>query len=428
MPDFPYLATVIVPIYNAERFLDSCIDSLIRQTMDFAKIEVLLINDGSVDSSEEICKKYAKKYKNIRFISKQNEGLSKTRNRGLAEAKGKYIFYLDSDDSFRNDTIESVTSFFETVYDTVDLVTYRITPYYNGRPKLVHYRYKTLIKTGVYDLTDPKNAFITQTNINICVKNKREKNILFDTTKDFKHEDEKYCCDVLKAKMKIGFCADGEYIYNRNNEQSIVSSSFSPDIIFDSSMDFYEGLFAEFSYKVPQYFQGIVFNDLRWKFKEYILMPTKGSDAYLRQAQRRIDNLLQRIDADIIVNHPTITKEHLYYWLYRKPNCHPTAFTFRDKICIVADGRVLDTFDSFQAKTEDNVIVVKSPIFAFLNSSQVKTVVTDGEKKNELCMQSCNSENIPAYAKFSLPDGLNGNKTAYLSVNGQHYKIKLFKS
>ena len=141
MCDFPFIATVIVPIYNSEKFLDKCISSLINQSADFSKIEVLLINDGSTDSSESICRKYSDKYENIKLISKENEGLSITRNRGLSLAKGKYIFFLDSDDTLREDTIDSVVNFFETVYDKVDLVTYRITQYYNGKPKLVHYRY-----------------------------------------------------------------------------------------------------------------------------------------------------------------------------------------------------------------------------------------------------------------------------------------------
>ena len=308
MADFPFVATVIVPVYNVEKYLDSCMQSLIEQTIDFSLLEILLIDDGSKDSSAEICRGYSKKYPNVRFFTKENEGLSKTRNFGLKRATGKYIFYLDSDDTLAPETIKSVTDYFDTVYDTVDMVTYRITQYFKGQPSVYHFRYRTLRRTGVYDLNDIKNAFITQTNINICVKNEGEKNILFDESPNFRHEDEKYCCDILMRKMKIGFCGSGEYRYNRNNTESIVSTLFSPYYIFETSMEFYENLFNSFSGRVPPYFQGIVFNDLRWKLKEDKLLPYHYSPNEFEKAQERIDNLLRRVDADTIILHPSVNE------------------------------------------------------------------------------------------------------------------------
>lgn len=153
MPE--YKATVLVPVYNVEKFLRGCLQSLTEQTIGFENIEVVLVNDGSTDNSEAICREFADKYDNVFLYSKENEGLSKTRNYGLARSHGKYIFFLDSDDKLRADTVKSVTDFFDTVYDEVDLVTYRIIQYYSEKPVIVHYRYRTLTKTGVYDLTDP---------------------------------------------------------------------------------------------------------------------------------------------------------------------------------------------------------------------------------------------------------------------------------
>ena len=130
------------------------------------------------DSSEKICKGFADKYENVVLYSEENEGLSKTRNYALMRANGKYIFFLDSDDRLRPDTVKSVTDFFDTVYDEVDLVTYKIIQYFNGVPVITHYRYRTLLKTGVYDLLDPENRFITQTNVNICIKNRGADNFI----------------------------------------------------------------------------------------------------------------------------------------------------------------------------------------------------------------------------------------------------------
>lgn len=370
MPE--YKATVIVPVYNVERFLRGCLKSLTEQTIGFENIEVVLVNDGSTDNSEAVCREFADKYDNVFLYSKENEGLSKTRNYGLARSHGKYIFFLDSDDKLRADTVKSVTDFFDTVYDEVDLVTYRIIQYYGEKPVIVHYRYRTLTKTGVYDLTDPDNRFITQTNINICIKNRGEDNLLFDTTPNFRHEDEKYCCDILREKMKIGFCSDGEYIYNRDNVDSIVSTKFSPENIFDTSMTFYEMLFDSFGRFVPTYYQGIVFNDLRWKLKDGKLLPLHLSGEDWEKANLRIDRLLARIEEDTIVLHPSVSENRLFYWLLRRPNSHPTVVCTDKGISIVSDGRKLYETKKIRIAVKDSKARLVSPVFFFLKKDNVR--------------------------------------------------------
>lgn len=138
MSDFPFRATILIPVYNVEKYLDGCINSLKEQTEPFGNMEILLINDGSRDSSADICRRWTDEYENIHFYSKENEGLSKTRNFGLRHAQGKYIFFLDSDDTLAPDTVKSVVDYFDTVYNEVDLVTYRITQYFKNAPPVYH--------------------------------------------------------------------------------------------------------------------------------------------------------------------------------------------------------------------------------------------------------------------------------------------------
>ena len=95
--------SVIVPVYNVEQYLEECVDSLIGQTLE--EIEILLIDDGSTDSSGEICDRYAKEYENIRVIHKENEGQGKARNVGLLYVQGKYVYYMDSDDLLEKDSL-----------------------------------------------------------------------------------------------------------------------------------------------------------------------------------------------------------------------------------------------------------------------------------------------------------------------------------
>lgn len=90
------IITVMVPVYNVEKYLDKCITSILNQS--YKNIDVLLINDGSTDRSGEICDKYAELDKRVRVIHKANEGVSKTRNQGIECANGKYLVFVDSDD------------------------------------------------------------------------------------------------------------------------------------------------------------------------------------------------------------------------------------------------------------------------------------------------------------------------------------------
>lgn len=100
------LISVIVPIYNTEKYLRKCIESILSQS--YKNIELLLINDGSPDSSAEICREYLDKDKRCYYFEKENGGLSDARNYGIERAKGEYITFVDSDDFFLEEAIEKL--------------------------------------------------------------------------------------------------------------------------------------------------------------------------------------------------------------------------------------------------------------------------------------------------------------------------------
>ena len=97
--------SIVVPIYNAEKYLDRLINSVLDQNLD--SFELILINDGSKDNSLDVMKKYSKN-KNIKIIDKPNSGVSSTRNLGIKTAKGKYITFIDSDDYYRENSLNKV--------------------------------------------------------------------------------------------------------------------------------------------------------------------------------------------------------------------------------------------------------------------------------------------------------------------------------
>lgn len=100
------LVSVIVPVYNGGTELNRCIDSILNQT--YQKIELILIDDGSTDSSLEICREYAAKDNRIRVLHQKNSGVAVARNRGLKEAKGEYVSFVDASDYVEPDYIEKL--------------------------------------------------------------------------------------------------------------------------------------------------------------------------------------------------------------------------------------------------------------------------------------------------------------------------------
>ena len=98
--------SIIVPVYNCEKYLKKCIESIINQT--YKDLELILIDDGSKDKSYDISLEYKKKYKNIIVLKQNNKGSGSARNYGIEKATGKYLMFCDSDDFFCKNTVESI--------------------------------------------------------------------------------------------------------------------------------------------------------------------------------------------------------------------------------------------------------------------------------------------------------------------------------
>ncbi len=121
--------SVIIPVYNVERYLKECIDSVLKQ--DYLNYEVILVDDGSTDSSGTICDLYAEKYKKVKVIHKKNGGLSDARNAGLSMAQGEYIIFVDSDDWIELDALNNFDKCLEnTEIAKPDIVITRMTENY----------------------------------------------------------------------------------------------------------------------------------------------------------------------------------------------------------------------------------------------------------------------------------------------------------
>lgn len=144
--------SVVVPIYNAEKYLRQCLDSIVNQTLK--DIEIILINDGSTDGCEDICKEYLSDER-VSYYYKENEGLAAARADGLSYAQGEYIGFVDSDDWLELDTYEKMYS--ASQINNADIVFCNCVQNENG-----HY-FSPEMRSGTYDREQIKQEILPKT-------------------------------------------------------------------------------------------------------------------------------------------------------------------------------------------------------------------------------------------------------------------------
>ncbi len=187
--------SIIVPIYNAEKYLRKCIDSLVNQTKK--ELEIILVNDGSTDSTEQIIESY--KDERIKNYKNKNQGIGKTRNFGIEKATGKYLMFLDSDDFLEKDACEVLYN--KAEINKLDIVIcdfYKI--YDNGNIEEEHQpSFKnTSLKDNPNILSENLAPWAKIYKRDLIVKN----NIKF--IENLKYEDAPFVLEALDKAKKIG--------------------------------------------------------------------------------------------------------------------------------------------------------------------------------------------------------------------------------
>lgn len=230
--------SVIVPVYNVEKYLSQRLDSIIHQT--YKNLEIILVDDGSTDSSGLICDNYSQKDKRIKIIHKCQGGLSDARNAGLKIATGEYISFIDSDD-FIDKNMYSILINNTQKYNS-DIVWFNYYNYYSKK----HFINSSIIKNNdLYDLSSSdkikfaKNLFY-QYKMDAHVWAKLYKRSIFNNIK-FPYgklfEDIFVLLPILSNAKIISTIPDCLYFY-RNRSESIVNQYFKQNII--KNIDFIE--------------------------------------------------------------------------------------------------------------------------------------------------------------------------------------------
>ena len=197
-----YKVSVIIPVYGVEKYIGKCLDSLVNQTLK--DIEIIVVNDGTKDNSQKIIDKYAKKYKNIKALIKENGGQGSARNYGLEHATGEYIGYVDGDDYVEYDMYEKLyNKAKENDLDVVICGNYNVSEDYKN-------------KTTDLEFTKFDDNFINALLGKKAVWNKiYKRNIIGKTTFRSKvwYEDFDFSIKVLTNAKKIDYVNEPLYDY-----------------------------------------------------------------------------------------------------------------------------------------------------------------------------------------------------------------------
>lgn len=244
--------SIIVPIYNSEKFIADCIESLINQT--YQNIEIILINDGSSDNSYEICKKYQSIDSRIRLVSQVNSGVSKARNKGIEVATGHYIMFVDSDDYADKQLCELLISRNKDSYKDMVFCSYLYINAKSGEMiKLPKYDRENNI-SSVLDLAGENfNFFYLNLYFNspVCKLYRYElvKNVIFNSELSL-GEDLLFNLDFLEKCEKISFVNEALYFYRIGGGNSLSSKNYKNRLemvktVFDRSQISFRKLFKE---------------------------------------------------------------------------------------------------------------------------------------------------------------------------------------
>ena len=270
--------SVVVPVYNVEKYIDKCLDSLVKQEID--DYEIIVVNDGTKDNSQEIIDKYVSKYPSIvKSFIKENGGLSDARNFGIARANGEYITFLDSDDYIEPNTYKNMLDI--AYKDNLDLVVSDLEYYWDsnnlGSNQGSNPNIKKLIKEGINRVSDDdfKNLFLSP----LFSWNKIYKKELFDRL-DCKYpvglwyEDIPVTLKFFSSIDKVGYYNHVSYHYLQRST-SILGSSYN-DKMYDIFVIF-EGVIKDFK---DRNVYDKYYDELEYLFIEHFLV--YGAFRFLR--------------------------------------------------------------------------------------------------------------------------------------------------
>lgn len=317
------LISIIIPVYNVEKYLEKCVDSIINQT--YKNIEIILVDDGSKDNSGKLCDSIKEKDDRIKVIHKQNGGLSDARNAGLKIAKGKYIGFVDSDDYVAEDMYQTLYSLSRENNADISIVSYY--EIYGG--KVISARDSKNLE--VYDKIDAMKEVLIDRSIQSYAWNKLFKRELFEdiefpTNKNF--EDIATTLLLFEKANTVVLLEDPKYYYVRRDDSIVGVKNYKTykdylDVIYDKYL-YLDGKYEELDlYNAYNYIINMI-----WVYT--IIVTFDLNDVY-EEFNKQYDlfiKLVTKYDNEIIEKLDTYNKAVLYMMLLNKDISKPAVKEF----------------------------------------------------------------------------------------------------
>ena len=265
----PFLFSVIIPIYNSEDYLHETIASVLEQTIGFEEnIQLILVNDGSMDSSLEICRDYANRYPdNIDVIDKKNGGVSSARNAGIEAIRGEYVNFLDADDKWEKDSFLLASRFFEEHGDAVDVVAAQIR-FFDAATHDHKLNYKFESGTRVCDITREEEYFSIQSTVaTTFIRTSAIGDLRFDTGLKY-GEDAVFVNKIILKKRAYGLLAEAWYMYRRREGSAVASQWADREYYLVTPVRYHKELkrYSKSLYgSVMQNTQALIIYDAGWR-------------------------------------------------------------------------------------------------------------------------------------------------------------------
>lgn len=216
------LISIVIPVYNVEKYIKKCLESVLNQT--YKNLEIIIVDDGSPDLCPKICDEYAKKDNRIRVIHKENGGLSDARNVGILHSTGKYITFIDSDDWVKNDFVESLYN--NLVNNNCDISCCGIVCYFekNGMYKI---KGKEHIKK-IYSKIEAQKYLNILGYFDVAAWNKLYKKELFNGIKfpiGKTSEDYRIMFKIFDKINQLYYDSEPKYVYRQRTDGSITKTN-----------------------------------------------------------------------------------------------------------------------------------------------------------------------------------------------------------
>ncbi|MBR0351181.1 MAG: glycosyltransferase [Clostridia bacterium] len=244
--------SIIVPVYNVEKYLEKCLDSLINQTLE--DIEVIIVNDGSTDNSEKIIKKYMEANPNkFVYLTKENGGLSDARNFGIPYAKGEYIAFLDSDDYVEENMYKDMYEL--AIKDNSDMVECDFIWEYPNKQKI-----------DVGEIYNGKHEMAQKVRVvawNKLIKKEILEKAKIEFPKGYRYEDLEFTYKLIPYLEKVSFLKKPCVHYiQRSNSISNTQNERTKEIfdILDHIVSFYKekGIYKEYETELEYTYARII--------------------------------------------------------------------------------------------------------------------------------------------------------------------------